>query len=46
MMRWRVEGVMVTTRGLTIDQVKGDTDWSALEEDLLAECPRGASPGW
>jgi hypothetical protein len=32
---------MVTTRGLTIDEVKGDTDWSALEEDLLAACRLG-----
>jgi hypothetical protein len=32
---------MVTTRGLTIGEVKGDTDWSALEEDLLAACETG-----
>lgn len=29
---------MVRTHGLTIGAVKGDTDWSALEQDLLAEC--------
>lgn len=32
---------MVATHGLTIGDVKGDTDWSALEEDLLAECRQG-----
>ena len=32
---------MVTTRGLTIDDVKRDTDWSALEQDLLAACETG-----
>jgi hypothetical protein len=32
---------MVATRGLTIDEVKGDTDWSALELDLLDACTTG-----
>ncbi|HKL70973.1 hypothetical protein [Salibaculum sp.] len=32
---------MVATRGLTIDEVKGDTGWSALERDLLDACATG-----
>ena len=35
---------MVATRGLTIDEVKGDTDWSALEQDLLDACATGRPP--
>ncbi|WP_084862377.1 hypothetical protein [Salibaculum halophilum] len=32
---------MVTTGGLKIDEVKGGVPWSALEQDLLAECRLG-----
>jgi hypothetical protein len=36
-----VEAAMTTTQRLTIEQVKGDQDWSALEQDLLNECTLG-----
>ncbi|MGH1356776.1 MAG: hypothetical protein ACRBBS_17100 [Thalassovita sp.] len=32
---------MTTTHRVTIDQVKGDRDWSALEQDLLDACELG-----
>jgi hypothetical protein len=36
-----VEAAMTTTHRLTIEEVKGDQDWSALEQDLLDECTLG-----